>query len=39
MAERPAYEQQKAAYDAKKGWRGRPAEPPDETPRRTGSAI
>ena len=31
-AERPEYEQKKAAYDAKKGRRGRPPKPPDGTP-------
>ncbi len=31
-AERPEYEEKKAAYDAKKGRRGRPPKPPDETP-------
>jgi transposase len=31
-AERPAYEAKKAAYDARKGRRGRPPKPPDETP-------
>src|SRR6266567_608054 len=31
-AERPHYEAKKAAYDAKKGRRGRPPKPPDETP-------
>jgi hypothetical protein len=31
-AERPAYENKKAAYDAKKGGRGRPPKPPDGTP-------
>jgi len=31
-AERPQYENKKAAYDAKKGRRGRPPKPPDETP-------
>jgi transposase len=30
--ERPEYEKKKAAYDAKKGRRGRPPKPPDETP-------
>ena len=29
---RPEYEEKKAAYDAKKGRRGRPPKPPDETP-------
>ena len=31
-AARPAYETKKAAYDAKKGRRGRPPKPPDEAP-------
>jgi hypothetical protein len=31
-AERPEYERKKAAYDGKKGRRGRPPKPPDETP-------
>jgi transposase len=31
-AEKPAYEERKATYDAKKGRRGRPPKPPDETP-------
>jgi transposase len=31
-AERPAYEAKKAAYDARKGRRGRPPKPPNETP-------
>jgi transposase len=31
-AERPEYEEKKAAYDAKKGRRGRPPKPPDEIP-------
>lgn len=31
-AERPEYEEKKAAYDAKKGRRGRPPKPPDEMP-------
>ena len=31
-AERPDYEAKKAAYEAKKGRRGRPPKPPDETP-------
>lgn len=31
-AERPHYEEKKAAYAAKKGRRGRPPKPPDETP-------
>jgi hypothetical protein len=31
-AEQPEYEEKKAAYDAKKGRRGRPPKPPDETP-------
>lgn len=31
-AERPEYEKKAAAYDAKKGRRGRPPKPPDETP-------
>jgi len=31
-AERPDHEARKAAYDAKKGRRGRPPKPPDETP-------
>lgn len=31
-AERPQYERMKAAYEAKKGRRGRPPKPPDETP-------
>ena len=31
-AERPPYERKKAAYEAKKGRRGRPPKPPDETP-------
>lgn len=31
-AERPQYEEKKAAYEAKKGRRGRPPKPPDETP-------
>jgi len=31
-AERPQYEKNKAAYEAKKGRRGRPPKPPDETP-------
>jgi transposase len=31
-AERPEYEEKKAAYDARKGRRGRPAKPPEETP-------
>jgi transposase len=31
-AERPQYEEKKAAYDAKKGRRGRPPKPPDESP-------
>ncbi len=31
-AERPEYEQKKAAYDARKGRRGRPPRPPDGTP-------
>ena len=31
-AETPEYEAKKAAYDAKKGRRGRPPKPPDETP-------
>jgi transposase len=31
-AERPEYEEKKAAYEAKKGRRGRPPKPPDETP-------
>ena len=31
-AERPQYEKKKAAYEAKKGRRGRPPKPPDETP-------
>src|SRR6266567_4596085 len=31
-AERPHYEKKKAVYDAKKGRRGRPPKPPDETP-------
>ena len=31
-AERPAYEEKKAAYEARKGRRGRPPKPPDETP-------
>ena len=31
-AARPAYETKKAAYDAKKGRRGRPPKPPDNTP-------
>jgi transposase len=30
--ERPDYEEKKAAYEAKKGRRGRPPKPPDETP-------
>ena len=30
--ERAAYEEKKAAYEAKKGRRGRPPKPPDETP-------
>jgi transposase len=32
QAERPEYEKKKAAYEAKKGRRGRPPKPPDETP-------
>jgi transposase len=31
-AERPEYEAKKAAYDAKRGRRGRPPKPPDQTP-------
>jgi hypothetical protein len=31
-AERPEYEKKKAAYEAKKGRRGRPPNPPDATP-------
>jgi len=31
-AARPAYEDKKAAYDAKKGRRGRPPKPPDDAP-------
>lgn len=31
-AERPEYEAKKAAYDARKGRRGRPPKPPEETP-------
>src|SRR3954447_11402892 len=31
-AERPEYEEKKAAYNAKKGRRGRPPKPPDDTP-------
>lgn len=31
-AERPQYQTMKAAYEAKKGRRGRPPKPPDETP-------
>ena len=31
-AERPDYEEKKAAYEVKKGRRGRPPKPPDETP-------
>jgi hypothetical protein len=31
-AERPQYENKKAAYEAKKGRRGRPPKPPDEAP-------
>lgn len=31
-AERPQYDAKKAVYDAKKGRRGRPPKPPDETP-------
>jgi transposase len=31
-AERPQYEEKKAAYEAKKGRRGQPPKPPDETP-------
>ena len=31
-AERPEYEKKKAAYDARKGGRGRPPKLPDETP-------
>ena len=31
-AERPAYEEKKAAYEARKGRRGRPPKPPDGTP-------
>ena len=31
-AERPEYDEKKAAYDARKGRRGRPPKPPDETP-------
>jgi transposase len=31
-AARPEYEAKKAAYDARKGRRGRPPKPPDETP-------
>jgi transposase len=31
-AERPEYEKKKAAYDAKRGRRGRPPKPPGETP-------
>lgn len=31
-AARPAYETKKAAYDARKGRRGRPPTPPDDTP-------
>ena len=31
-AERPQYESMKATYEAKKGRRGRPPKPPDETP-------
>jgi transposase len=31
-AEQPQYEAQKAIYEAKKGRRGRPPKPPDETP-------
>lgn len=31
-AERPEYEQKKAVYEAKRGRRGRPPKPPDETP-------
>lgn len=31
-AERPEYEKKKAVYDAKKGRRGRPPKPPDQTP-------
>jgi transposase len=31
-AERPQYEKKKAAYDTKRGRRGRPPKPPDETP-------
>jgi transposase len=31
-AARPAYESKKAAYDAKKGRRGRPPKPPDDIP-------
>jgi hypothetical protein len=31
-AERPQYEKNKAAYEAKKGRRGRPPKPPDEAP-------
>jgi len=32
QAERPQYENKKAAYEAKKGRRGRPPKPPDEAP-------
>ena len=31
-AERPAYEKKKAVYEAKRGRRGRPPKPPDQTP-------
>jgi transposase len=31
-AERPEYERKKAVYEAKRGRRGRPPKPPDETP-------
>ncbi len=31
-AERPDYEEKKAVYEARKGRRGRPPKPPDETP-------
>lgn len=32
LAERPQYEEKKAAWEAKKGRRGRPPKPPDERP-------